>query len=290
MPAQLWISVATSGCFFALIALSYLFIMDGAGVFNFALGTYTMFSALGSSYFAFEHGFPLWAAVITGVLTAVALALLTELIVVRPIEARTANDELPALVAIVAVLFAIQQFAGTVYGQRPLAGQFWLSTGPIFVGSVVIDPQTIVLAGATLVIFGTLAVWLRWARYGQMLRAVGDNQRAARMLGLPVNRIRLMAFGIAGAVAGIAGPLFSPQAGVSFHSGLSYALYGFLAFVVGGTGTVWAPLVGALVLASVQTWSSYWFGAAWLDYITLVLALVFFAFRPEGIFARKVRL
>jgi branched-chain amino acid transport system permease protein len=122
-----------------------------------------------------------------------------------------------------------------------------------------------------------------------MFLAVGDNQPAARLLGLPVARIRLVTCALAGAVVGVAGPLFSPQAGVSFGSGLTFALYGFIALVIGGRGTVWAPLAGGLVLATLQVWSSYWLGTAWLQYTTFLAALVFFALRPEGIFARRVR-
>ncbi len=122
-----------------------------------------------------------------------------------------------------------------------------------------------------------------------MLRAVGDNQEAARTLGLPVGRVRLVAFAISGLIAGIAGPLFAPKAGVGFESGLSYSLFGFIALVIGGTGSPWAPLAGGIALAALQMCSSYYLGAAWLNYATLAAAVVFFAIRPQGIFARGIR-
>lgn len=289
MPPQLWISVIASGCFFALIALGLLIVLEGSAVFNFAMGPYAAFSALTSSWLVIEYSVPLAVAVAAGVASAVALSLLTEVLVTRPIERRTAGDELPAIVAIVAALFAIQQFAGWIFGRSPLPGQYWTSLQPFVVGSVVVDPQVVILGCATIVIFGLVATWLRMSRTGRMFRAVGDNQAAARLLGLPVNRIRLAACGVAGAVVGLAGPLVSPQAGVSFQSGLAYTLFGLLALVIGGRGSVWAPLVGGLLLAALQVWSSYWFGAEWLHYTTFIVALAFFAIRPEGIFAQRVR-
>ena len=134
-----------------------------------------------------------------------------------------------------------------------------------------------------------MSLWLKFSPYGKILRAVGDNQEAAQTLGLPVTRVRLIAFGLAGLIAGIAGPLFASKAGVGFDSGLSYSLFGFIALVLGGTGTPWAPLAGGLLLASIQIMSSYFLGSVWLNYATLAVAVVFFAIRPEGIFARRVR-
>jgi branched-chain amino acid transport system permease protein len=290
MPAQLFVSIVEIGCFFALIALGYLIVLYGAGFFHFALGPYAMFSALGAAYWVTASEWPLWEAVPAGVLAAVALSVVTELLVVRPIEKRARGEELPSLIAVVATLFAVSQLAGTVFGRKPFPGQPWLDfEDPIEWGEAVIGGQTVVIVGVTLAIFVGLAAWLRWSRYGQWLRAVGENQEAARTLGFPVARIRLVAFAVGGLIAGIAGPLFSPKAGVNFESGLSYSLFGFIALVIGGTGSVWAPLAGGLFLAALQIVASYVFGSPSLNYATLAAAVLFFAFRPEGIFARRVR-
>ena len=290
MPAQLFVSIVEIGCFYALIALGYLIVLYGSGFFNFALGPYAMFSGLAGSYAVAAHGWPLWAAVGAGLGSAVALSVATELGVVRPIERRAHGEELPALIAVVSVLFAVSQLAGTVFGRRPLPGAPWLEFDePLELGSAVIEAHSLVVVAVTLAVFAALAAWLRFARYGQWLRAVGDNQHAARTLGFPVARIRLAAFAVGGLVAGIAGPLFAPKAGVNFESGMSYALFGFIAFVIGGTGSVWAPLAGGVFLAALQILASYWFGSPSLNYATLLAAVLVFAFRPEGLFVRRVR-
>jgi branched-chain amino acid transport system permease protein len=265
-------------------------VLNGAGFFNFAIGPYTMFSGLASSWLVFVQGWSLPQAIAVGVAATVVLALLTELLVVRPIERRSAGEELPALIAVVAVLYGIAQLAGTLFGRRPLPGRPWyFFDNPIEIGGAFIDAQMLLTVIVTLAVFVALSLWLKFSAYGKMLRAVGDNQEAARTLGLPVTRIRLIAFALAGLIAGIAGPLFSPKAGVGFDSGLSYSLFGFIALVLGGTGTPWAPLAGGILLASIQIMSSYFLGSVWLNYATLAVAIVFFAIRPAGIFARRVR-
>jgi branched-chain amino acid transport system permease protein len=290
MPAQLYVSIIEIGCFTALIALSYLVVLYGAGFFHFALGPYAMFAALGAAYWVAVEEWNLWLAVLLGVLIATLLSVVTELLVVRPIEKRAHGEELPSLIAVVAVMFAVSQLAGTVFGRRPLPGQPWLDfEEPLELGDAVISGQAIVTVAVTLAIFAGLAAWLRWSRYGQWLRAVGENQEAARTLGFPVARIRLVAFAVGGLIAGIAGPLFSAKAGVNFESGLSYSLFGFIALVIGGTGSIWAPLAGGIFLAALQIAASYLFGSPSLNYATLAVAVLFFAFRPEGFFARRVR-
>jgi branched-chain amino acid transport system permease protein len=290
MPAQLWVSIVELGCFAGLMALGYFVVLRGAGIFMFALGPFAMFNAMLASFLVIRSGWPVPLAVVAGVVVAVVLSCLTELLVVRPIHVRTGGDEEPSIVAIVAILFAMEQLAGTLFGRTALAGQRLIGSDVLRGSSVVVTGQTALLVVMTVLVFVLISLWLRHTGYGRMLRAVGDNERAARTLGVPVNRIRLVAFGVAGLLGGLAGSLFAAKAGVSFTSGLQWSLAGFLAVIVGGLGSVWAPLVGGLIVAAIQTAAVYFFGHAMLDYATFILAFIFFALRPKGIFQAKVRI
>lgn len=288
-PPQLWVSVFELGCFAGLVGLGYFLILRGAGLFMFALGPFAMFSAMLASWLLLEYELPFVVPVLAGIVCVVLLAALVEVLIVRPIHERSGGEELPAIVAVVAVLFATQQFAGTLFGRRPLPGHPWIEAGPFRLGGVVISGQAVVLGVMTIAVYGATMLWLSRSHYGRMLRAVGDNQRAAHTLGLPVRNIRIVAFALAGGVAAVAGSLFSAKAGVTFQSGLSWTVAGFLALIVGGLGRVWAPLVGGLLVAAMQTMAVFYFGPAMLNYATFVVAFLFFMFRPKGIFAPRVR-
>ena len=249
---QLWLSAFEIGCFFGLIALGYLLILIGAGFFNFALGPYAMAAGLGTSWLVIEHRVPTWPAVVFGLLLSIALAAATELFVVRPVQKRSGSGELAALVAVAAVLFTVQQTAGLAFDRVPLPGQQLLKAGPWTVGGAVVLASTVVLIVVTFATFAAVSVWMNRSRNGRLLRAVGDNTSAAATLGLPVARIRLLAFVLGGLIVGVAGILFAPKAGVGFTSGLAWTLTGFLALVVGGTGSIWAPLAGGLLLGAAQ--------------------------------------
>lgn len=289
MSAQLWVSVVQIGCFFGLVALGYYLVLEGANFFNFALGPFAMFSGLTASWLMARQGWPLAAAVVVGIAVAALFAVITEVALVRPIDARTGGGELPSLIAVVAVLFAVEQLAGTLFGRHLMPGRSWLPDVSLKLGSVTIDGQTIALAVCTLVAFTGIWMWMRRSKYGRILRAVGSNREAAKTLGMPVGRVRLVAFGLAGLVVGLAGQLFAAKAGVSFQSGFGWALSGFLALVIGGTGSVWAPLAGGLLLAVIQTFVPYYLGSDSLDYAVLAVAILFFALRPDGLIVRRVR-
>lgn len=287
---QLWLSVLEIGSFFGLIALAYQLTLIGAGFFNFAIGPYAMTAALGASWLAIELKLPVAVSLIVGLLLAVVLSGLTELLVVRQVQKRGGGGELPALVAVTAVLFIVQQGAGAVFGRPALPGQVLVTFGPWQFGDVYLAGTTVVLVVATAVIFVAASLWMKHSRTGRLLRAVGDNREAASLLGLPVGRIRLIAFIVAGLIAGLAGLLYAPKTGVSFTSGLSWTLVGFLALVIGGTGRTWAPLVGGLLLGAIQVFAPFYFGSMGPTTIVLLIALLFFAFRPQGLFAMRVRI
>jgi branched-chain amino acid transport system permease protein len=286
---QLWISALEMGCFFGLLALAYYLVLVGAGFFNFAIGPYAMMGGLCTSWLVIYQGLGVWAAAGIALVSAMALAGVTELAVVRPVQRRSGGGELPALVAVAAVLFAIQQLAGYLFGHTTLPGQNLMTFDPVPVGETFVQPNTVLLVAFTAVAFVGFSLWIRLTRTGRLLRAVGDSKHAAALLGLPVNRIRLIAFLLSGLLAGVTGLLFAPKAGVSSLSGLAWALSGFLAMVVGGTGSVWAPLLGGLLLGAIEVFLPYYFGGQAGVYGLLVVALLFFAFKPSGLFVRRVR-
>lgn len=286
---QLWLAGAEIGCFFALVALSIYLVVVGASFFNFAAGPYAMAAGLLAGYASAQWGVPIFVGAVLGVVAAVAISLVTEIAVVRAVQRRSGGAELPALVAVTATLFAIQQLAGTIFGRTPVSVANLLPLPDFHLGPVSVQGTTATIILVTVVVLLATVLWLRSTTTGQLLRAVGDNHEAARMIGVNVNRVRLWAFGLSGAIAGIAGVVFAAKSGAQFTSGLSWTLTGFLALVVGGTGKPWAPLVGGLALGWIQVFGSFYFGATGSSIAVFLVALVFFAFRPEGLFQRKVR-
>ncbi|MCU1480951.1 MAG: putative branched-chain amino acid transporter integral rane subunit [Subtercola sp.] len=287
---QLWFSVVEQACFFGLLGLAYMLILEGAGFFNFAIGAYAMIGGLAAASFAKSMHLPVWLAVIAALVLAGLLAAFTEVGVVRPIQRRSGGARLPALVAVIAMLFAITQVAGLLFGRKQLAGQQLLVIDPLQIAGAYVSGPMIVTMALALVSFVGVSVWVRVTGTGRMLRAVGDNRPAAQLLGLPTSRVRITAFVIAGVIAAFAGISYAAKGGVSWDRGLGWALLGFLALVIGGSGSWWAPLLGGLILALLQVFVPFYLSGQFSDYAILAIALIFFAFRPRGLITRQVRI
>src|SRR3954463_13682774 len=126
------------GCFFGLLALAYYLVLVGAGFFNFAIGPYAMVGGLCASYLVLYEDMNVWVAALIAILAAAALAVITELAVVRQVQKRSGRGELPALVAVAAVLFAIQQLGGYLFGYTTLPGQALFTFDPVTISDTVV--------------------------------------------------------------------------------------------------------------------------------------------------------
>ncbi|MFI0794995.1 branched-chain amino acid ABC transporter permease [Micromonospora rubida] len=289
IPLQVIVSIIETGCFFGLLAAAMFVVRESSGFFNFAIGGYAVFAGLASAYFTSVRGLPAAAGIVIGVIGAVALALLTEVLVVRPMWKPGANEELPMVIALVATLFALEQISGVLFGRAALPGPQLVGDGAVRLGSATVTAQAALEIGLTALAFGLLLLFIYRTRMGRGLRAIGENTPAAIVLGLPVRAVRIASFTLAGVLAGLAGSVFAARSGIIFESAMDYTLFAFLALVIGGTASVWGPLAGGLILATIQSAAIFYFGAAALHYATLAAAVLFFAFRPQGIFMKRVR-
>jgi branched-chain amino acid transport system permease protein len=243
------------------------------------------------SRLAIDHDLPITLAAVIGVAAGGVISMLVDLLVLGPIQQRAGTeDQLSIVVATIGSLFAAQQLAGTIFERRSVRVPP-LTTGDNFTfRGAVLTRQWILTVVLTVVVFVVIAIAVRYSRTGRYMRALGANPNGARIAGIRERRLRLVAFGVAGGIASLAGLMLGARAGVRFDNGFDWAILGFLSCIVGGTARVIGPLVGGLVVACLQSYASFRIGPAWVDYATLAVAFVFFAFRPEGLFASKVRL
>ncbi|WP_326643610.1 branched-chain amino acid ABC transporter permease [Streptosporangium sp. NBC_01755] len=289
MPVELVIPTLETGCFLGLIALALFMVKESAALFNFAVGGLVVVGGMVSSALTVGAGLPLVLGVLVGVVSGAVLGLCIEVLVVAPLVKPGGGEDHHVVMALVAGLFAVQQMAGVAFGKSALPGVTWVNGDVLELGKLVISAQALIEIAVTVALFAAVGLLLRRTKLGRQFRSIGDNTQAATMLGMPVRRIRLLAFAASGLFAGLAGALFANRAGVAFTSALQFTLFGFLAFVIGGAANVWGPLAGGLGLAFLQALAIYHFGPAALSYVTFAAAAIFFALRPEGIFVKRVR-
>jgi branched-chain amino acid transport system permease protein len=288
MEPVLLINGTVSGALYGLIGLAFFLFTRATALINFAIGAYVMFAGMTGAYFADRWSWPLPATIAISLLAGVALAALTELCVLKPTMART-REEFGPVMAVVSFMFVIEQTSGLVFGRQPLRGEE-LSGAAVDISGIVFSGNDVVALFGILVVFAAISLWLKKGHYGRMLRAVGDNSAAAEVLGLPVRRIRLLTVVITGLISGCAGIIASAQAGIQMSSHLSFAIFGFTAFLIGGIASSWAPLVGGLIVGIIEVASARLLGGFSRDYVLLALVVLVFTVRPHGLFAFRTRL
>lgn len=281
--------MAEEAAFFAFLALAFFVGREASGHLNVAIGGYAIIAPFIVNW-GVDQGLPVLLGVGLGIGVSTVVAVGGELGVMRPIMSRSQRgDELTALVAMAALLFVISQFLGWIFGRRVIRGHAILDGTAFEVAGVRVSQQRLLIVLGVVAVVVALWAWRRYTSTGRLARACGDDMDAAQSIGIPVGRVNLVATTIVGALAGTAGALFAYKAGASFFSALDWTLWGFMAIVVGGTGSVAAPVLGAIVLAAAQSLLGFYYGGEWLHYATLIVVAVFFMFRPNGILYPRVR-
>ena len=289
---DLILPMLVNGCSIALVALAFhLVIRATGGIVDFAIGQYMIVGGLAAALASSDLQLGTLSVFAIGCLAATGVAALNEAAVIRPAIVLNRNPMAMAPVLVtVSLLMVWEQIARLVFGDETVRGPSFFPGVKYHVGDILIPAHSIVIVATTVVVFVAVQLWLTRIKSGRMLRAIGDNRVAAELLGFPVNRSRAIAFAMAGACVGIAGALVSPLAGFRAIGGGYFTLNGFVALFLGGVASPAGAFVGGLLLEAIKVAIGRYLGNGYQDYLVLTVALVVFAFRPQGILgARKTR-
>ncbi|MGH2407015.1 MAG: branched-chain amino acid ABC transporter permease [Candidatus Limnocylindrales bacterium] len=244
----------SAGSLYALMAVGLAMVFGILRLINFAHGDLMMVAAYLAS-FSLGAGLPLEAAVPVMVIGTVLVALLMERVAYRPI--RGAPD-----VAMLLTSFAVGQILqnGTLLvtrlADKPQQIAFPSPEGlggVIAFGSITLPRVNIVSFVAGTILLGLLTLFVTRTRLGLSMRAAAEDLVAAQLMGIKVDRVVAVAFGIGGALAAVAGLLFAVQAGqINPYIGFSPVLKAFIAAVIGGFGSIPGAVLGGYVLGILE--------------------------------------
>ena len=203
-----------AGVLYSLVALGFVLIFKASGVFNFAQGAMVLFAAL--SVARLSERMPLWAAILVAVVIMVILAMVVERVVLRPLV----NQEgVALLMATLGVTYFLDGFGQTVWGSDIYAIDLGISREPVMIldnwiqGGILINRDDVAAAVVAILLVGALALFFQKTATGRALRAVADDHQAAQSVGIPLNRIWVIVWAVAGVVAIVAGVIWGAQGG-----------------------------------------------------------------------------
>ena len=205
-----------SGVMYALVALGFVLIYKASGVFNFAQGAMVYLAAL-SVVGCVEKGAPLWLAIILAFVIMTLFGIATEKFVLRKL---VNQPPITLFMATIGLAFFIEGLAPLIFGSEPRALELGIVDEPIpYIldnWNMVISKFDLVAAGVASVLVAALALFFQYTRIGRALRAVADDHQAALSIGIPLQNIWAIVWGVAGFVALVAGMMWGARNGVQF--------------------------------------------------------------------------
>ena len=281
-----------AGVMYSLVALGFVLIYKASGVFNFAQGAMVFFAAATFVGLQQDYHVNFWLAIPLALAVMVVLGLVTERVVLRPL---VNQPQITLFMATIGLTFFIEGLVQIIWGANVRGLELGLQDEPIqWVTDntgMNISKFDLVAAGVAAILVTILALFFNRTRIGRALRAVADDHQAALAVGIPLQQIWAIVWGVAGAVALVAGMLWGARNGVQFA--LTFvALKALPVLILGGFDSVPGAIVGGLIIGASEKLAEVYLGPyvgggieGWFPY---VLALVFLLVRPEDLFGEKI--
>jgi branched-chain amino acid transport system permease protein len=281
MLLQQIINGLTLGAIYALVALSFSFVMGILGILNMANAELFMMGGY-IAFVAVERGVPLYFALPIAMAGSGVLGLIVERVAYRPLRGA------PALMPLLSTLgFSIifQNVATNLWGSDPLQLPESSLDVPIAItNGVNIGGLQLVIIVACIVLVAALALMVQKTWIGRGLRAVAENQDIARMLGVPATRLIVIAFLLSAALAGGAGMLIGLHyAALTPMIGVEAGLKAIAVMVVGGTTEIWGVLVAGPLMGIAEVLTIAYGGSSYRDFVIYGVMIIVLLLRPQGI-------
>lgn len=284
---QLVIDGIAQGCIYGLIALGFVLIYKATETVSFAQGDLMMLGAFAGLAVMTMFGWPFWIAVPSAIVAMALFGIFAERLVIRPVLGQPAFS-------IVMLTIGIGYIARGLITMIPAIGtETHLLPVPyknqiLQAGELVLSVEKLVIIAATAVLCLGLFALFRYSRIGIAMQASSQNQLAAYYMGIPVQRLNGLVWGLAAAVAAIAGLLLAPITFVHANMGF-IGLKAFPAAVVGGFGSLPGAIVGGLIIGIVEALAGFYLPEGFKDIAPYVVVLLMLMVKPNGLFGESLR-
>ena len=280
-----------AGVMYSLVALGFVLIYKASGVFNFAQGAMVFLAAL-TFVSLLEMHWNFWLALVVTLGVMVAVGVLTERIVLRPL---VNQPPITLFMATIGLTFVLEGLSQMVWGSQPHGLELGIEDVPMEwlsqkwnINISKFDLFAAVVAG---VLVGSLALFFQKTRTGRALRAVADDHQAALAVGISLQHIWAIVWAVAGFVALVAGMMWGVRNGVQYALTFT-ALKALPVLILGGFESVPGAIIGGLIIGASEKVAEVYLGPyvgggieSWFAY---ALALLFLLVRPQGLFGEKI--
>jgi len=283
--AHVIVSGLATGCSYGRVAVSLVIVYNATRTVNFAQGEMLMVSAFVAWSAQRAAGLPVPLALACGVVAGGLLAYLVERVIIRRALEATHWD---VLIITLGLSLVLRAAAGIVWTNDELPFPSLFSNRPVSLGPVRVAPVSFGIIGASLVLMLALVVLFRATRLGRAMRAVAQNQNAARLMGISVEGVYSSAWVLAGMVGAVGGVLIAPVTFLSTKMGL-IAINGFTAAVLGGFGSMPGAVAGGMLLGVIENLAPLYLPTGIRYSVPFLVMIAILLARPHGLFGRVER-
>lgn len=265
---------------YALVALGLTLIFGVMDIADFAQGALYMLGAYASFYVTNVFGHSYFLSLPLAMMVVAVIAVVNNLAVYRPL--RRAGGA-ATFVAALGILLILQNSALWVFGAKYRLIRSPFGDGKVQILTAVVTHHQLFVIGVTAALIAAVWLFLQRAKVGRALRAMSQNRDAAALVGINPDRIAVVTFAIAGALAGTAGALISPMRAFDPHIGAITILKSFAIVIFGGMGSVSGAVIGALIVGFAETVTAAYLAAEYSDLVAFVLMIMILFVRPQGL-------
>ncbi len=277
---QYLITGLTIGSIYAMVALGFIIIYNVTEIINFAQGEFVVLGGLVMVFFHVYAGLPLVIAFPATVALVMLVGILLDRLAIRPIRKPSV---LTLIIATIAASIVMKGTAMVIWGKDPFDLQAFSGRDPISFFGAIIQPQYLWVIGFLILITISLSIFFNSTIIGKAMRACADNPDAASLVGIDTKKMILLSFALSAAIGAIAGIIVTPISLMEYDRGVSLAIKGFGAAILGGLGSFPGAILGGLIMGVIESFGAGLISSAYKDAFALIVLLAVLFFKPSGL-------
>jgi branched-subunit amino acid ABC-type transport system permease component len=256
--------------------------------FHIAHAITLTFAAYFTYLFSMQLNFPIIISIPLAIICATTVGILSEIVLYRPLIKRNASSMI-LMLASLGLYTVLQNVISMIWGDATKSIRtIEVKVGNEFLGAHITDVQIITII-ICLSLFIMCILFMKYSRIGRNIRAVASNPELSNIVGIHSDRVILWAFGIGSAMVAVAGILIAFDTDMRPTMGFNWMLYSVVAMIIGGVGSNWGLVGGAVLLATAQHLAAYYIGSQWMDAVAYIILILFLIAKPLGFSGKRLK-
>ncbi len=274
-----------AGCIYILLATGLNLIFGVMKIVNFAHGEFLMIGAYVTATIFLLTGINPYVIILLSMLVVMGTGALVERLCFRPI---LGTSKLNEIFLSIGLIYIFQNGAAMLWGDKWQSVKSPYQGISLPLGSLSIPLDYIIIMGVTAAILCGLYFFLKRTKTGREMRATSQNRKGAMLVGINVERLDILSFGIGCGLAAAAGTLWVVSGQVfNPYMGSIPAVKAFAIIILGGLGSIPGAIIGGLLYGIAENGAVYFLGGVWKDAISFIILIIVLVIRPTGLFGES---